>query len=54
MKVEDYEYIGNDELEDDRELTEDRKAELIKKIKDQIVREHIALHKILKIGICLL
>lgn len=49
MKVEDYEYVEYDEFEDDITLTDDRKEELIKKVKDQIVKESIALHKILRI-----
>lgn len=50
MKVEDYEYIENDDLEDEITLTDERKYELIKKVKDQIVKENIAVHKILRIG----
>ena len=50
MKVEDYEYVEYDEFEDDITLTDDRKEELIKKVKDQIVRDNIAVHKILRIG----
>lgn len=50
MKVEDYEYVEYDEFEDNITLTDDRKKELIKKVKDQIVRDNIAVHKILRIG----
>lgn len=50
MKVEDYEYMENDDLEDELTLTEERKDELIKKVKNQIIRGNIALHKILRIG----
>lgn len=50
MKVEDYEYVEYDEFEDDITLTDDRKEELIKKVKDQIVRDNVAVHKILRIG----
>ena len=50
MKVEDYEYVEYDKFEDDITLTDDRKEELIKKVKDQIVRANIAVHKILRIG----
>lgn len=48
MKVEDYEYIGK--LDEDIILTEQRKSELIKKIKDQVTKNGIALHKILRTG----
>ena len=50
MKVEDYEYVEYDKFEDDITLTDDRKEELIKKVKEQIVRANIAVHKILRIG----
>lgn len=50
MRVEDYEYtIEEEQPEDDIILTDERMEELIKKIKDQIVKEHIALHKIFEI-----
>ena len=48
MKVVDYEYPGK--LDEDIILTEQRKSELIKKIKDQVTKNGIALHKILRTG----
>lgn len=50
MRVEDYEYMENDDLEENETLTDERKEELIKKVKDQIVRNNIALFRILRIG----
>ena len=50
MKVKDYEYEDYNELDEAEELTEERKEKLIQKVKDQIIRENIALHKILEIG----
>lgn len=50
MRVEDYEYVDSDELEDEITLTDERKEELIKKVKDQIVRGSISVLKILRIG----
>ena len=49
MKVEDYEYVEDDEFEHDELLTDERKEIIINETKDQIVRESIALHKILRI-----
>ena len=50
MKVEDYEYMNNDDLESDEEITDDRKEELVRKTKDYVIKGSIALYRIL--GIC--
>ena len=50
MKVKDYEYIPDIDDEDEVEITTERKEILISKLKDKIVREHIALYQILDIG----
>ena len=48
MKVEDYEYGYN--YDDEEEVTLKRKEDLIKKVKNQIIKDNIDLSRILKIG----
>ena len=48
MKVEDYEYVDED-LDDDINLTDERKEEIVKKLKDQTVKGKITINKILNI-----
>lgn len=48
MKVEDYEYIEENDLEEEI-LTDEKKDKIIKRLKDQVIRGNIALYKILKI-----
>lgn len=49
MRVEDFDYEKESEDDEIVNLTEDRKRELISKIKDEIKDGHIALYKVLKI-----
>ena len=49
MRVEDFDYEKKSEDDEIVNLTEDRKRELISKIKDEIKDGHIALYKVLKI-----
>ena len=48
MKVEDYEYIEENDLEEEI-LTDEKKDKIIKRLKDQVIRGNIALYKILEI-----
>lgn len=48
MKVEDYEYVDED-LDGDINLTDERKDEIVKKLKDQTVKGKITISKILNI-----
>lgn len=48
MKVEDYEYVDED-IDDDINLTDERKDEIVKKLKDQTVKGKITINKILNI-----
>ena len=50
MKVKDYEYIPDIDDEDEVEISSEREEIIISKLKDKIVREHIALYQILDIG----
>ena len=48
MKIKDYDYYN--EFDDEEQINDERKGELITKIKDNIVRGNISLHKILEIS----
>ena len=50
MKNADYEYIPDLEDEEEIDIGPDREDEIIKKLRDKIVRGHIALYQILDIG----
>lgn len=49
MRVDDFDYEKKSEDDEIENLTEDRKIELISKLKDEIKDKHIALYKVLKI-----